>query len=323
MSAACCGLGDEADALTAPAEPHQKPLRLSLAPDDAPALTVAAPASPVGDTMPFDVDENAKEPVDDGGDDGDENAPSLSRSARAMGRVFDKPSHPHVDGCFLALWVGLIAIFAGLTIVDFLGRESMESVQLVRMSRRDVPVVPVVIEVRCSTAWGCSDGWGQPRPTQFATIRRTYAEPHACASDDYEMTLSESFAPGRLASTLCYSPDYADGLDISIPFDELAVYGDTAAPRLEVTLTSPRSDMYLRLDVEPQQRKTVFVGQFLKEKPKRGATASFLRQAGLAAGDESIKASSQEPFVQDLFYDGGAAASRRRRGVVATPTRRR
>ena len=190
------------------------------------------------------------------------------------------------------------------------------------MSRRDVPTIPVVIDVRCSTAWGCSDGWGQPRPTTFATLSRTHLDSHACAGSE-ESTLDQEFAPGRMETTLCYSPDYADGVDIAIPFDELAVYGDTTAPRLEVTLTSPRSDMYLRLDVEPQQRKTVFIGQFLKEKPKRGATASFLRQAGLAAGDESIKASSQEPFVQDLFYDGGAAASRRRRGVVATPTRRR
>ena len=91
---------------------------------------------------------------------------------------------------------------------------------------------------------------------------------------------------------------------MTIPFDDETVYGDEGSPVLSVTITSPRSTMYVELDVEPGQRKTVFVGQTLKEKQSRSARGSFLRQAALADDDAKIIDASAEPFQSDLFYDG-------------------
>lgn len=214
-------------------------------------------------------------------------------------------STPKTDLVFGGLWFGCLVIFAAVVISDFLGRESVTATRLARSSDGDVPAIPVDVAFACSTPWGCYDGWGQERPTQFVTVTHAYAATDKCAADDFR-TVADRGAEAAFEFELCYSPSYGDGVDVTIPFDEETVYGDEGvfAPVLSVTITSPRSTMYVELDVEPGQRKTVFVGQTLKEKQSRSARASFLRQAALADDDPKIIDASAEPFQSDLFYDG-------------------
>ena len=214
-------------------------------------------------------------------------------------------STPKTDLVFGGLWFGCLAIFAAVVISDFLGRESVTATRLARSSDGDVPAIPVDVALACSTPWGCYDGWGRERPTQFVTVTHAYAATDKCAGDDAR-TVTDRSAEAAFEFELCYSPSYGDGVDVTIPFDEETVYGDEGvfAPVLSVTITSPRSTMYVELDVEPGQRKTVFVGQTLKEKQSRSARASFLRQAALADDDAKIIDASAEPFQSDLFYDG-------------------
>ena len=212
-------------------------------------------------------------------------------------------STPKTDLVFGGLWFGCLVIFAAVVISDFLGRESVTATRLARSSDGDVPAIPVDVALACSTPWGCYDGWGQERPTDFVTVTHAYAATDKCAGDDAR-TVTDRSAEAAFEFELCYSPSYGDGVDVTIPFDEETVYGDEGSPVLSVTITSPRSTMYVELDVEPGQRKTVFVGQTLKEKQSRSARASFLRQAALADDDAQIIDASAEPFQSDLFYDG-------------------
>lgn len=114
----------------------------------------------------------------------------------------------------------------------------------------------------------------------------------------------------RVETDLCYSPRATDGIDVWVPFNEAnaGAYGDGEGPTLTVTVTSPRSDMAAVLEVEPHQRKSVFVGQLVKATPPRGRTAAFLRQSGLKDDGPTIRAHTAEPYQADLFYDGKNAA---------------
>ena len=152
----------------------------------------------------------------------------------------------------------------------------------------------------CSGAWSCYDGWGKARRTSFVEITHAYAATDECPGGA-AATVTGAHAAHAFDAVICYSPDYYDGLDVAIPFDEDATYGDEAAPVLSVTITSPSSAMVVSLDMEPSQRKTVFVGQELRAKHARGTTASFLRQAAIKDDDAEVVASSARPYQSDLL----------------------
>jgi len=126
---------------------------------------------------------------------------------------------------------------------------------------------------------------------------------------------------------VCYSASALDGLLISVPGFTApggVIYGDNSAPRLQVRIRgvaqtfgdvkddaalAATSDMDIQLDIEPHQRKSVFIGAVLRKRTRESAFASLPLLDADTTDSASVKGERVvgavlQPYMADLFYEG-------------------
>lgn len=215
-----------------------------------------------------------------------------------------------VNLCIASTYLVLITLFVAATVAEFVSREPSQAIALVRATDGAVPPIPLVIATECVAggAYDDYDSYGSATDSCGAVeIRTTFPQTAPCEG---AAAVVVGDWTARVERDLCYSPDYADGVDVWVPFPEAdAAYGEASAAVVRVTITSPANDLFVYNDVEPHQRKTIFINQLIKETPLRGAAASFARQSGLRDPGGKIRTRTQEPYQADLFYDGKNAGT--------------
>jgi hypothetical protein len=178
---------------------------------------------------------------------------------------------------------------------------------------------PSIVMLSGATQGGCT-----PSPVNVSAT-------NGLAQIELNNSLATSSSPAGSvvlgSAQVCYSPSSADGLLISVPGFTAAggvVYGDANAPRLHVrirgvaqsfgnaakdsTLASS-ADMDIQLDIEPHQRKSVFIGAVLRKRTKESVLASLpltdsaTTDSATATGD-NIMGAVLQPYMADLFYEG-------------------
>ncbi|CAE7667725.1 unnamed protein product, partial [Symbiodinium sp. KB8] len=175
---------------------------------------------------------------------------------------------------------------------------------------------------------------GQASLDATATTGRSRAALNSSAVDAFATTPAAerpAFAQGTLLgdATLCYSTDSADGILIRVPgFTTTSgvIYGDSAAPRLRVLIQGVPSatgaaatdgtledmtPMEVQLDIEPHQRKSVFIGSIVRQTQEESPFASLPfvdpvtdNKAGVAMDAPGVTSSTMQPYMADLFYEG-------------------
>lgn len=160
-------------------------------------------------------------------------------------------------------WIYITFVFVCViaVIIAYANRDAIEEWRLQSQDDSDVPSIPIVVATECSSSWGCYDNWGSSHPS-FVHVRHAYSTIAAQKKCDHNFndTIASRNARAQFSSRICYSSVYRDGLDIDIPFDAALTYGANQA--LSVTITSPSSKLFVSVDVEPSQRKTIFISAF-------------------------------------------------------------
>lgn len=133
--------------------------------------------------------------------------------------------------------------------------------------------------------------------SSFVSVTSSYNTSACASSNAKELNATSMFAAMDYERTVCYSSTYSDGLDITIPFDSDSTYGSSGII-YSVEVTSDDSDMYIAIDMEPHQRKTIFLGQNIYRKSAPSGLVDTL------LGEREVTILDTEPFQADLFYDG-------------------
>lgn len=208
---------------------------------------------------------------------------------------------PHLG--LLILFMALTFTYSVFAFVQYFTRPTAEVFAFKPMDRE--PVQLVTLSTSCSTPWAChsnasrgTDGWqwdGVPSiHTRYGNSRS------ACKSSTVALPADDSRLRGTFTLPLCFSDAGEDGIVLDIPaFSSRGgcTYGaEGCRPFLRVEITSAPA-MNMTIDVEPFQRKTVYIGLVTRADHTRAAEGFLMfRPKSLAT--------SYEPYVADLFYDG-------------------
>ena len=205
-----------------------------------------------------------------------------------------------LDVSLTALYWCVVLAYGAFATMAYFNREAHQSWRLESQAHDEVPRIALTLQTACSpTMWSCAE------TASSITLRERYAT-RAALKKCGPGSGSRERPTEDFTTVLCYSEAYDDGLDITVPFDKANTYGGASA-FFTVTLTSPDSDLFLSVDVEPFQRKTIFLSQWLKEKKKAARRTRDALSAAFGIGDPTqyeILKDSALPYTSDLFYDG-------------------
>ena len=169
-------------------------------------------------------------------------------------------------GCLYFLGVILFSAFA---FYEFLTRPVIESYSITPSNK--VSPIPVRVTMHCSENFACGAcdaSWGTDWACEggnvtWTTVSQQFKDTHRgyCVVDPlYEPVPGpmKADAPTAIDLTACYSTNFTDGILIHVPFTQEYA---TANTRLVVTVTSPGSELFYEQELEPAQKKSVFLGQ--------------------------------------------------------------
>ena len=217
-------------------------------------------------------------------------------------------SCPHSG--FLVALVLLVITYTVWAFVQYGMRPPTENFSMMPMT--SVPPQLVEVTTECSEPWAChTNATNVPPPWRWGgtpTITVRYGPSSPCSST----TISLPGASNRLVLQtlvpLCFSENGDEGVLIDIPAFSLAngcTYGATGCkPFLRVRLkavddTGAATGMQATIDIEPSQRKAVFVGVVAREDRTHEADG-FL----MFAPEPGAAVMSYKQYVADLFYEG-------------------
>ena len=218
-------------------------------------------------------------------------------------------SCPHTG--FLVALVLLVITYTVWAFVQYAMRPPSEVFSMMPMT--SVPPQLVELTTECSEPWACHvNATNVPPPWRWGatpTITVRYGPSSPCSST----TISLPGASNRLVLQtrvpLCYSENGDEGVLIDIPAFSLAngcTYGATGCkPFLRVRLkavddTGGAAGMQATIDIEPSQRKAVFVGVVAREDRTQKADGFLM----FAAPEPDAAVMSYKQYVADLFYEG-------------------
>ena len=217
-------------------------------------------------------------------------------------------SCPHSG--FLVALIVLVLTYTVWAFVQYAMRPPSEVFSMMPMT--SVPPQLVELTTECSEPWACHvNATNVPPPWRWGatpTITVRYGPSSPCSST----TISLPGASNRLVLQtrvpLCYSENGDEGVLIDIPAFSLAngcTYGATGCkPFLRVRLkavddTGGAAGMQATIDIEPSQRKAVFVGVVAREDRTHEADG-FL----MFAPEPGAAVVTYKQYVADLFYEG-------------------
>ena len=218
-------------------------------------------------------------------------------------------SCPHSG--FLVALIVLVLTYTVWAFVQYAMRPPSEVFSMMPMT--SVPPQLVELTTECSEPWACHvNATNVPPPWRWGatpTITVRYGPSSPCSST----TISLPGASNRLVLQtrvpLCYSENGDEGVLIDIPAFSLAngcTYGATGCkPFLRVRLkavddTGGAAGMQATIDIEPSQRKAVFVGVVAREDLTQKADGFLM----FAAPEPDAAVMSYKQYVADLFYEG-------------------
>ena len=218
-------------------------------------------------------------------------------------------SCPHSG--FLVALIVLVLTYTVWAFVQYAMRPPSEVFSMMPMT--SVPPQLVELTTECSEPWACHvNATNVPPPWRWGatpTITVRYGPSSPCSST----TISLPGASNRLVLQtrvlLCYSENGDEGVLIDIPAFSLAngcTYGATGCkPFLRVRLkavddTGGAAGMQATIDIEPSQRKAVFVGVVAREDRTQKADGFLM----FAAPEPDAAVMSYKQYVADLFYEG-------------------
>jgi hypothetical protein len=225
----------------------------------------------------------------------------------------------HVAFFFVYMAVALAYII--FLIASFATRAPTESFSLVHAST--VPPLSLQLSLECGSPWVCHSGFGgEPGNWTWngtVEVNDIYGGEGAATGG---CTTALVNIPGRdnadmrytANRSVCYSRDGSHGLEVVVPsFSGACAYGDPGCGVfLRVELRAPAADggegMTLTVDVEPSQRKAVYIGQVIRRTQLGNGRWNV---GGWLDASELGESEVVEPYVADLFYEGknrGSAA---------------
>lgn len=165
-------------------------------------------------------------------------------------------------------FIGVI-LFAMYAIYNFMSRPVIESYSIAPSNTVDP--IPVHIRMHCSANWRCSTCstvWGtdwscENGEAAWTTVSQQYLSTKEgyCQESSVHNVIRTNLGPdipSEFTFSSCYSTAFTDGILIRVPFSEAYATSET---RMVITITSPESDMFYEQELEPAQRKSVFLGQ--------------------------------------------------------------
>ena len=221
---------------------------------------------------------------------------------------------PH--SCLLLILVTMTIVYSADAIVYMVSAAPSETFSLSPMSK--VPMQLLTLTTECLSAWACH--WNAtPGTTSWnwegvPVLSARYSPDSECAN--YTTPLPDREVHGGLDGgmrhtmtvPMCFSDDPDEGVFLDIPgWTGEAAYGfmpgnfGSSSPALRVTISANGTDgaegMRKILDVEPFQRKSVYLG-VVSHTDNSDLMSFLLFKFG------SSKPTTYTPYLADLFYDG-------------------
>ena len=221
-------------------------------------------------------------------------------------------SCPHSG--FLVAFTTLVITYTVWAFVQYAMRPSSEGFSMMPMA--DVPPQLVELTTECSEPWACHENASNALGAEWTwdrtpTITMRYGPSSPCNSTSISLPGASDRLELRTIVPLCYSDDADEGVMLDVPAFSLAsgcLYGQPGCrPFLRVRLRAvgnssaagpAAAEMKATIDIEPSQRKSVFVGVVAREDRTHEADG-FLMFAPAATAAVSYK-----QYVADLFYEG-------------------
>ena len=161
-----------------------------------------------------------------------------------------------------------VILYSLVTFMDYFNRPVIETYSIIP-SLNTMPI-SIDVSLRCSSKWPCSScsgnwsssGWICENGTVVPpTITEKYdrTKPGYCDGIASNASIWPTAESTNFSVTSCYSADFNDGILIRVPFT--GTYAAGSSPRMFVVVTKQGSDLYYEQQLEPAQRKSVFLGQ--------------------------------------------------------------
>ena len=209
-----------------------------------------------------------------------------------------------IDMTFTLCYSVALLLFTLFSVQSYVQREKVAVFGLELMS--DQKPVTLNLATECSHMWACFNGSAASR--DFIRVSSNYSAAAIVTGDltgtdcatPSQTTISSRYATSSFSQVICFSSKYDDGFELLVPFDSTSKYGSSST--LSLTLSADDSDLYLSLDIEAGQRKTIYIGQSIRHKAQSNWITEVIEV--MLGIDQPTKIVQREPFVSDLFYDG-------------------
>jgi hypothetical protein len=223
--------------------------------------------------------------------------------------IYDPKSHNNNTFAYTVLFYASVLIYAIYATINFVNRP--EQTTFLLRETKELPLQYLRMEIQCTTPWGC---FKSPRKVTNQTTGRTWwkwdASPwiKSTYSDGNNnmgrIDIGGKFTKKNVTNVpLKFSNTANDGILIKVPDywvsaqsnNNCSMYGSSCAPVLKIKILandlSTGGPMQINMDLEPHQRKAVYIGVILRE------------------NDDPNIETSYELFNQDLFYVGKNVSS--------------
>ncbi len=192
------------------------------------------------------------------------------------------------------LYLALLAYWIFLSL-EYFNSKPVTAYSLV-LAEQTAPI-NVTIGLKCSTMRGCysplpqyidSTDWNQYDEWLPIKVISTYehtSEYDYCRElSAFSSSVRAPFALTNMSFPVCYSPNYHDGVSLSIPFN--SEYGSSQSLLVSISAPSYSNKLQFQMLIEAGQEKTIFLSQNRKVVHGRSTATTY------------------EPYVADQFYNG-------------------
>eukprot|EP00326_Haptolina_ericina_P025207 CAMPEP_0181198638 /NCGR_PEP_ID=MMETSP1096-20121128/16734_1 /TAXON_ID=156174 ORGANISM="Chrysochromulina ericina, Strain CCMP281" /NCGR_SAMPLE_ID=MMETSP1096 /ASSEMBLY_ACC=CAM_ASM_000453 /LENGTH=343 /DNA_ID=CAMNT_0023288735 /DNA_START=157 /DNA_END=1189 /DNA_ORIENTATION=- len=208
--------------------------------------------------------------------------------------------------------ISAMVVYATFALINFANRPEVETFSLLPMS--SIPPIALSVSLRCSHPWQChkeamagATRWSWTDTVHLVDDYTSAYTTDACHPSDTKVPAAmNKWMEYHSIVNVCYDP--VGGLRIRVPEFTMPAgmkYGSPGQPSLSVMINASQAPagggehMCVTIDIEPSQRKTIFVGVVVRSN-EMADPATLL----LPHHDSSTTVKSYEPYTADLFYDG-------------------
>ena len=210
--------------------------------------------------------------------------------------IHDPSSHSKINIAFTLIFYSAVCVYTVFASIAYVHRPEQTTFSLRETSK--LPLQNIRVDMKCSTAWGCLKNAtkGSSGPWKWDGAPWLRAQYSAVEEGTDRVDVGKKWTPKNFTKVpLAYSPKLDDGILIKVPFTPTTSsncneYGSSCMPVMKFDIkVSDRDEMgpmHIRMDLEPHQRKAVYIGVVVREHEDESTPTRY------------------ELFNQDLFYEG-------------------